>query len=521
MAERITLKTVAHAASAAAQAAPGEPTPEQIVKAARDRGMQAKMGLIDPPISVFPKEIQDVVMDSHKVFGSPLDFYLGGILAAASIAIGNRFVAAYKSDNIHPANLYIVLIGTSGIGKSPTLKSMLAPIEAIEETMQTEYLQMLEKHRQRCFEWRNEKRAESEMPPAPMPPEILLQDAMLPSIQISLAKNRHGLLCWHDEVKGWISNLKGRHQTGDETSFWLSTFDTSFAKVTRQSRERVWLKQPFITVVGGIQPGVMRSLATGDHVDSGMFNRFLFCYPQSMEKAPDTNNDTDPNMMAFYGRVIQKMYDLPSRFARPTAATYEPEGLNDLEEVGENVNTRIPVWLTDEARKMYAGWKEANRKKRNAHALDDERLASIYDKQESFVLRFALILEFLKLATNMVKEEMTNQSDPWAGMQSLQNMEHMKISPASISGGIAISEYAESTSRRVLERFESPVNALPGKLRDLYHALDEEFKTASAKTAGEALGLSVRQVERMLEGGWGLVVKRMEQKQGWYKKLFF
>jgi hypothetical protein len=85
------------------------------------------------PHEIFPARIKTFYEQTTAAINCPGDYVGCGILACASIAIGNTSVVEIKKGWQEGANLYLAIIGEPGSKKTPALILSLNPIFEIQK----------------------------------------------------------------------------------------------------------------------------------------------------------------------------------------------------------------------------------------------------------------------------------------------------------------------------------------------------------------------------------------------------
>ena len=84
-----------------------------------------------------------------------------------------------------------------------------------------------------------------------------------------------GVLLFRDELAGWFGAMDkygGHRGAAADRSFWLSVYNGDPATWDRIGRGSGFAEHPSASVLGGIQPNVMRRLV-GEGVDDGLIQR--------------------------------------------------------------------------------------------------------------------------------------------------------------------------------------------------------------------------------------------------------
>lgn len=129
----------------------------------------------------------------------------------------------------------------------------------------------------------------------PIPPtrsRFLVSDITPEGLSLIHAQNPRGLCLWSDELSAWFKNFN-RYNSGSEEQFWLSVFN---AKPTisdrKSSQSSIFIKRPYISVVGTIQQKILGELGKGERASNGFIDRILFVMPQSVQKSRWSDRET-------------------------------------------------------------------------------------------------------------------------------------------------------------------------------------------------------------------------------------
>jgi hypothetical protein len=80
------------------------------------------------PVMAFPEGIQHIINATNECLKFPIDYIGASILSAASIAIGNTFMAEVKKGWRESAVLYMALVGPPNTNKSHPLSFAFRPM---------------------------------------------------------------------------------------------------------------------------------------------------------------------------------------------------------------------------------------------------------------------------------------------------------------------------------------------------------------------------------------------------------
>jgi hypothetical protein len=276
-----------------------EPRPSQTVAAPATNGSGGDVSQLSQsqpeefPVEVLPERVLSFVWEAAEALGVDLALVAGPCLAALAGCIGNRRRIVVKPGGwAETPVLWIVIVQPSGSKKTPALKMVLdhlqkreaAEVEA-EEQRRSEYEEELER-------WRSApKNGRGEPPEKPEPARrLLVSDVTTEGLLFVHARAPLGLLLFRDELGGWLRSFnqyKSGGQGGDAQT-WTEMHQGGTALVDRKHSPTVSVPRAAVSIVGGIQPELLRSCLSGEHLFDGIASRILFVAPpERMKKWTD------------------------------------------------------------------------------------------------------------------------------------------------------------------------------------------------------------------------------------------
>jgi hypothetical protein len=267
-----------------------------------------------------------------------------------------------------------------------------------------------------------------------------------------------------------------RYGDNDEVQKWLELWSGSPVLLQRISRDENKVENPFCSIIGGIQPGVLDSLSSKDNEHNGFYHRFLFCYPE-----PDKKKDWETYKMPEQVKISMDLLFSALMNGRDAVRYYK---------------------LSSEANALYADW--FNNKNKKYNFTTEDNVKGIIAKYQDYCLRFALIIQVMY---------------DGGAIQST-------ITQSSMERAIRLTEYFLGNMHKSMKILApaTPLDRISGNLLDFYKALPATF---SMKTAIEiSLKLNLKQdYARVVIGRWSdkkdqILIKSGEQKNAIYEKIF-
>ncbi len=356
---------------------------------------------------LMPVALRSYLQDTAYRMQAPPDFGAAAIVSVASILIGTKVTIRPKQlDNwtVTP-NLWGLVVGRSGAGKSPCLDEAMRPLDRlctqwfdewqkakeewqldqkVNELTATANKKAIEKKAKQSRMSKDEIKealrscaSEETTPRQPILRRIKTSNASVEALAELMREHPHGLLLALDEVNGLLGKLSASEAT-EERAFYLSGFDGNKPHTTDRIGRGQYLHVDTVclSVVGGIQPSVLqqyvRQATTGGKGDDGLLQRFQLAVwpdvnlsPEYVDQRPDF--DAIDQAQAIFDRL---------------AALPSPE-------------TNAPAWhFTEEAQELFKAWMQIHEprlRQEDMHPAMVSHLTKYRSLVPSLALIFALI----------------------------------------------------------------------------------------------------------------------------------
>jgi hypothetical protein len=287
------------------------------------------------PLESLPSDLAKSFANLQDINGIHCAYSCTAFLVACSAAIGSRVSLRISQDNFTMLNLYALLVGKSGTGKSPAIRMVLKQLREIDREMQ-------DRNRQLALEFMEQKKNKGEKLPLPPMEHLIMDDFTHESLLFELQNNPHGLLLSVDEYTQFESNL-GRYTDGSPLNHYMTIWDNHPVKVTRKTQAPIYIYNPFLSFISTNQPSRLRK-SFASNTDSGFFQRFLIAEPKEEIRVglPEKPADTSLISQVIEGiyRSIPIKYDGEKRV--PNVIKFTKEGLDAYRNlIYENVTDEI------------------------------------------------------------------------------------------------------------------------------------------------------------------------------------
>lgn len=363
---------------------------------------QGKEDLAKFPYQVFNKEVQRLITEVAESVNCPVDFAGIGVLSALAIAVGNFTSIRVKKGWNEKAILFILMIGDSGVKKTPAFKLTCSPIFL---TLKENWKKFLEPE---PVEGDDQKEPEEKVFN-----QLVTTNTTIEALAEILRQNPHGVLLFQDEAIGWVKSMNQyKGGSGNDMEQYLSAWSNSPIIINRKSEKQPTLiDSPFIVVTGGIQNDILPEL--GNIKENGFVYRILYTIPN---KLPFRHSDAeiDDKTMEDYFKLIRNIYTKMSRLAEK--------------------DRELELTFNAKAKELWVAWHKKHIEEMNDPDMP-YYLIGAWSKLEAYSARFSLIMEHHRLG--------------------LSDKLPTEITEESVKGGIALTEYFKAHARRTFGLFYS------------------------------------------------------------------
>ena len=219
------------------------------------------------PVVIFPENIRKIIDTTHDESCFPVNYIAAALFFAASVAVGNYCTLEANSFKAK-AHLFMALLGSPGSGKTHPINFAIAPFLELDKESIKEYQKKLN-------EWR--KAPDGAKGDKPKAKQLRFQDITMEAITKVLGESKRGIFVFVDELRGWISSFNKYNAGGGDREQWLSLYSGVPITVNRKGEDDItFVTDPYVSVIGGIQPGILPKLFGGENTDNGFFYRMLF-----------------------------------------------------------------------------------------------------------------------------------------------------------------------------------------------------------------------------------------------------
>jgi len=317
------------------------------------------------------------MLSCRNTLDSSIDYMGCSFLWALSIIVGNSVKIQVKTGWIENNTLWFSVVGKAGIGKTPSIANIIFPLEKVNNRELKKYIKQNEKYQVYAALDKKEKQNTEEIK-KPVKTQFIANDITLEALVDLHEENKNAIGLFKDELAGWFKDMN-KYRAGSDLEFWLSTWSGKSVFLNRKTSKSSFVESPHISVLGGIQPGILDSFYTEENKDNGFIDRMLLCFPDLLVEYYN-EKELDQRILNWYSDYIVNFYD-----------TIKLKVLNFN---NENEIEPIIATFTPEAR---IEWKRIFNELTGYQNSDDENeyMKSMIPKQKSYIPRFALLINSL------------------------------------------------------------------------------------------------------------------------------
>ena len=384
-------------------AAPPAPGPQGVRADAETEDLL--QAFVPFPMSALPEPLRSFVEEGSEVLGCDTAFLAAPVLAACAGAIGLSRCIRLKSGWTEPAVIWAAIVGESGTLKSPACDLATHPLSEAEAASVREFSRSREQYEAATQRYDKEyaawKRSKEDTAPPERPKEPkchrrMVSDITVEALASRLEDNPRGVIVVRDELDGWIRSF-GEYKGGNggDVAKWLELHRAGTLLVDRKGRaDPLLVERAAVSIVGGIQPGVLLRALAGENTENGLAARLLIAAPP---RRPRTWRDRELSSATrqAYSSIIDHLLALT-----PNLAAQE----------GVDVSWRpTEIGLSPPALEIFSEFVNSHGKEQ----VDLEGpLAAAWSKLEGYAARLALVIHLVRQASNerLVENEIDARS---------------------------------------------------------------------------------------------------------------
>ena len=409
------------------------------------------------PIEAFPVFFKKIITECNTASNYPCDYTGASLLAAISAAVGKTAILKVKNGWNEYAALYLAIVGNPGAIKSHPLDFAFKPFEEIDNEAIRKFKNEINQYNELINHSKKDK-SHNGFPQKPILKKTILHNFTPEVLHQRLAENEIGCYVVNDELATFLDNMNN-YSKGDQASIYLQFWSNKVTSIDRISKDvPLWLPQPFLGIIGTLQPHVIQKLFPKEKTNNGFLQRFLFAFPTNSEKLPLSDNEFPLDLESSYIQWIKQ---------------YRQSNPIEFDNITGKPNPKIYNW-SNPAKDYFYQWQRENTIKVNQAG--DTLESEILTKFDNHFIRLSLLMQIMI-------DYNTNQ----ISIQAVQN-------------AAKLCKYFEKCSLKVLDILENgnQVNSLSVKKTNFYNSLPVNVTTSEANDIGVNFGFNTKAVQRFL-----------------------
>lgn len=252
------------------------------------------------------------LIESAESKSAPVDYVAAALLTSCAALIGNSYLITPWAGWSEPPIFWACGIGNPSDGKTPAINAVMDLMRDIETSINPDFKDRCKDYErlkeiaeaakeswksQVKNDYKNKKPSvampdEAIVPEKPLKRRFMVMDTTVEIIAPILSKNPKGILCYRDELAGWLGSLNQyKGGSGSDRPFYLEAYNGKPYTVDRVKfglEGALTVPRLSISILGGIQPDKFAEAVLSD-ADDGLSARFTYFYPEPVPpKRPST-----------------------------------------------------------------------------------------------------------------------------------------------------------------------------------------------------------------------------------------
>ena len=425
------------------------------------------------PIDAFPLLFKDFILDLQKSLNYSHDYTGTAILTAIATAIGTTVKVRVKSNWFEYGSLYSCIVGNAGANKTHPISTIFGVIKDIDKVNHDLYAEKYQENLAYQKLTKKEKENATFVPP-PILTKSILTNFTPEVLNKRLNENLRGCTVVSDELATFFDGMNN-YSKGDQISVYLSFWSNQSTTIDRIGEPiPLFIKNPYLCIIGGLQPRMLSKAFPVHKLNNGFFQRFLFAFPETTFKQPINDNESDELIFDKYKEFIKNYFEK-----------------SNVKELNGNIESRILKWTPD-AKVFFYQWQSENCDLVNEY--QNNIKGEIVSKYDNHFIRLSLLLQMME-----------DPESEYIGIRAVQ-------------GAKKLCSYYMNCAFKVLAIIQNPIEyleTLPENKKTFYKSIQNRFSTGEAIAHGLRNDFQERRVKEFLNDT--ILFKKI--KHGTYEKV--
>lgn len=250
------------------------------------------------PIDGLSDDAKKILESVTETYQCSRDIVLSAMYAAVGAAVGKR-IRIYDGKYYNYPCLWIAVVAPSGSNKSTPVRQILRPLIDRDSANYKLYKDEMKAYR----------KAQDDSVEKPIFKQLLISDSTPEARNKALSISTNGILLYRDEIKGFLDDI-GRYTRSGEVSQLLSVYDNDNIIVNRKSDDTLLIEQPFMSILGTIQPDVLADAFGRDLLmNNGFVQRWMFVYPDDVPPSMYSESCMPKPIISMWNDYINRLLD--------------------------------------------------------------------------------------------------------------------------------------------------------------------------------------------------------------------
>lgn len=256
------------------------------------------------PLHIFGNA-RPVIEKIAKAMNAAPDYPAGMLVAAATALIGKLYTVQATPAWQERLSVWIALVGQPGTGKTPSISPIRSALDRVQSAMVDAWrIRMDRRIAEAQLVEDNEREVEKLEYLRAQTPRYVVMEATVEAIACKESVADRGLLLFRDELAGLLKSFD-QYRKGGDRQYMLEAWSGGGYTVDRKTLgASVEIENHLFSIVGCMQPDVVRDNFASEDAEDGFAARFDFFWPAPIKPAP---LNRDPFDTGFITRIFQKL----------------------------------------------------------------------------------------------------------------------------------------------------------------------------------------------------------------------
>ena len=238
------------------------------------------------PTSEMPKVLSDIIREGAKSLYAPEDYFGVASLPIVGSLLSGKYVLNIGNDEWFAwTSFACALVGESGDNKSHPIKLIIKDLDKLDMQAHDEYRSKLAEYEKYLHSKTKNNgpplEKEAENVDKPVEKIYVYNDFTIEALKSDIENNPQGTLIHCDELSGLFGGMNQyKGGNGNDLQNLMDMVDGNKKRVGRAAKEKkAMIKKPRLSLLGTIQPKIVKEAFSEYMKNSGFAFRFLFTAP--------------------------------------------------------------------------------------------------------------------------------------------------------------------------------------------------------------------------------------------------